>query len=199
MCNLYRMSNSVEEVARLFDVELMRGGNAGEYVYPDNPGWVVGQNHVATMHWGFPLVLKGKSGQSLKPKPVNNTRSDKLHSPFWRSSFEQRRCLVPMTAFAEAEGKKGHKTRTWLSMPDNDLFACAGIWRESDEWGAVYSVIVTEPSEQVRKVHDRMPVVLRADQHRAWLTAPADAALALCKPYDAELVIDRTDQPWTAH
>ncbi len=199
MCNLYRMSKSAAELTNLFNVELVEGGNAGEFVYPGYPGWVVGQNHVKTMHWGFPLSLKGKSGQPLKPKPVNNTRSDKLDSPFWRSSFEHRRCLIPMTAFAEAEGVKGHKTRTWLAMPDQELFACAGIWRDSDEWGAVYSVIVTEPSEQVRKVHDRMPVVLRQDQHENWLTGSPEVAKLICEPYGGEMVIDRTEQPWTAH
>lgn len=199
MCNLYRMSKSASEVARLFKVELMTGGNAGEFIYPGHPGWVVGQNHMTTMHWGFPLILKGKSGQPLKPKPVNNTRSDKLASPFWRSSFAHRRCLIPMTAFAEAEGKKGHKTRTWLSLPDEPLFACAGIWRDSDEWGAVYSIIITEPSDQVSKVHDRMPVILKPDQYNEWLTEPPDTASALCKPYPDAILIDRTEQPWTAH
>lgn len=199
MCNLYRMSKPAAEVARLFDVELMHGGNAGEYVYPGYPGWVVGQNHMKTMHWGFPLALRGKSGQPLKPKAVNNTRSDKLTSSFWRASFEHRRCLIPMTAFAEAEGAKGHKTRTWLSLPHLPVFACAGIWRDSDEWGPVYSVIVTEPSEQVRQVHDRMPVVLGLDEHRAWLTGSPEAAAALCRPYEGEMVIERTEQSWTAH
>lgn len=199
MCNLYRMSKSVAEVARLFNVELMQGGNAGEYVYPGDPGWVVGQNHMKTMHWGFPLSLKGKSGQPLKPKPVNNTRSDKLTSPFWRASFEHHRCLIPMTAFAEAEGAKGQKTRTWVGLPDHDLFVCAGIWRDSDEWGPVYSVIVTEASEQVRHVHDRMPVVLRPDQFDEWLTGTPENASALCSPYDGIMLIDRTDQAWTAH
>lgn len=197
MCNLYRMSRSPAEVAQLFNVELVQGGNAGEYVYPGQPGWVLGQNHLATMHWGFPLTLKGKSGEPLKPKAVNNTRSDKLTSPFWRDSFEHRRCLIPMTAFAEAEGKPGHKTRTWLSMPDGSVFACAGIWRKSDEWGYVYSMIVTEASEQVRKVHDRMPVVLRPDQRTDWLTGSPEAAAALCRPFERKVAIDRTDQLWT--
>ena len=56
------------------------------------------------MVWGFPLVMKGKSGQPLKPKPVNNTRADKLDSFMWRYSFRERRCLIPVTEFAEAEG-----------------------------------------------------------------------------------------------
>jgi putative SOS response-associated peptidase YedK len=61
---------------------------------------------------GLSTALKGKSGQPLRPKTVNNTRSDELTSPFWRDSFEHRRCLIPMNSFAEAEGKRGHKTRT---------------------------------------------------------------------------------------
>ncbi|MEZ5748896.1 MAG: SOS response-associated peptidase family protein [Caenibius sp.] len=189
------MTKSAAEVARLFDVPLAEGNVGGE-VYPGQPGWVVGQNHMATMHWGYPLSLHGKSGQQLKPKAVNNTRSDKLTSPFWRDSFEHRRCLVPMTAFAEAEGEKGHKTRTWLSVPDEPLFACAGIWRESDEWGRVYSVIVTEPSEQVRPVHDRMPVILHRDQHEGWLRGPPAQAETMCRPFEGHLDIERTDQLW---
>lgn len=197
MCNLYRLAKSPAEVAGLFDVRLI-AGNAGEEVYPGCPGWVVGQNHMKTMHWGFPLSLTGKAGQPLKPRPVNNTRSDKLGSPFWRASLERRRCLVPMTAFAEAEGATGSKTRTWLSMPGGEVFACAGIWTNCDEWGPVYSVIVTDPCEQVRPVHDRMPVILAPDRYDEWLTAPVDAARALCQPFAGDLRIERTTQPWTA-
>jgi len=104
-----------------------------------------------------------------------------------------------MTAFAEAEGAKGHKTRTWLSVPGEPFFCCAGIWRDSDEWGAVYSVIITEPSEQVREVHDRMPVVLKPGQHDKWLRADPEIASALCLPYNDKLLIEKTDQPWTSH
>src|SRR5690606_27736565 len=129
MCNLYRMTRSVDEVAQLFGVELPAPSNAGEEVYPGYPGLVIAEGSLRTMAWGFPLALKGAKGQTLKPKPVNNTRSDKLDSFMWRYSFQERRCLIPVTAFAEAEGPKGSKTRTWLSVPAEPVFACAGIWR----------------------------------------------------------------------
>jgi putative SOS response-associated peptidase YedK len=198
MCNLYRMTKSAAEVARLFDVELV-AGNAGIYVYSGQPGWVLGQNHLASMHWGYPLSIRGRSGKTLKPRSVNNTRSDKLTTQFWRDSFEHRRCLIPMNAFAEPEGEPGHKTRTWLSVPDEPLFTCAGIWRKSDEWGYVYSLVVTEASEQVREVHERMPVILPADVRGRWLTGPPDEAQSLCHPYDGEMTIDRTDALWSPH
>ena len=196
MCNLYRMTRTVDEVAHLFGVEAQPGGNAGGEVYPGYPGWVVGQNRMKTMTWGFPLALKGRDGRPLKPRPVNNTRTDKLGSGFWKASFERRRCLVPMTGFAEAEGAKGSKTRTWLSVPGEDVFACAAIWRESDEWGPVYSLVMTDASEAMQGIHDRMPVILTPETREQWLKGSPEEALGLCKPYSGELAIDRTDQSW---
>jgi putative SOS response-associated peptidase YedK len=66
-----------------------------------------------------------------------------------------------VTEFAEAEGPKGAKMRTWLSVPDQPVFAVAGIWRDTEEWGPAYSMIMTEACIQVADVHDRMPVILR--------------------------------------
>jgi len=107
MCNLYKMTKTVEEVARLFGAVADPPGNAGDTVYPGYPGIVVapdgGTLRVRQMVWGFPLTLKGKNGQPLKPKPVNNCRTDKLAGGFWRPSFHARRCLIPVTAFCEAE------------------------------------------------------------------------------------------------
>ncbi|WP_432769205.1 hypothetical protein [Sphingopyxis sp.] len=33
------------------------------------------------------------------------------------------RCLIPFTAFAEAEGPKGRMTESWLSVTDQPLSA----------------------------------------------------------------------------
>ena len=116
MCNLYRMTKNKDEVAKWFDaIDDLAGANFGAEVFPGYPGAVVAEGRLTQMSWGFPLVLKGSKGQPLKPKPVNNARTDKLGSPFWRASFESRRCLIPVTAWAEAEGAKGSKTRSWLS------------------------------------------------------------------------------------
>ena len=197
MCNLYRMTKGRDEVARLFRaVNDLGGANFGEEVFPGYPGAVVAEGTLSQMTWGFPLVLKGKNGQPLKPRPVNNTRTDKLDSFFWRYSFEDRRCLIPVTAWAEAEGPKGGKTRTWLSRPDADLFAVAGVWRDSDEWGRCYSMVMTDAAAAAADLHTRMPVLLREEEWPVWIDgSPADAR-ALCEPWLGDLVIERTDQSW---
>ena len=157
MCNLYRMTKGKDEVARWFEaVETLGGANFGEEVYPGYPGLVVADGEIKQMSWGFPLVLKGKSGQKLKPKPVNNARTDKLDSFFWRYSFEQRRCLIPVSAWAEAQGPKGAMTRTWLSLPGAEMFACAGVWRDSDEFGLCYSMVMTDSAGSAAEgIHGR--------------------------------------------
>lgn len=196
MCNLYRLSRGPAEIAKLFAAQADPPGNAGEMVYPGYPGLVVAEGRVRQMTWGFPLAMKGKSGQPLKPKPVNNARTDKLDGGFWRPSFHARRCLIPVTEFAEAEGERGAMTRTWFALPDDEVFAVAGIWRDTAEWGPAYSMLMTEACIHVQGVHDRMPVILQRETWSDWLDGPPDGARLLCQPYPAEMSIRRTADPW---
>ena len=83
---------------------------------------------------------------------MNNARADKLDGFMWRYSFTERRCLVPVTEFAEAEGEKGSKTRAWFRKPNQEVFACAGIWRDTLEWGPAYSMFMTEACIHVAAV-----------------------------------------------
>src|SRR3546814_3390278 len=91
------------------------------------------------MTWGFPRhSVNQRTGKPNKPNPVNNARDDKLLSArgMWRPWFlnPEHRCLIPITAFAEAVGPQGKMTRAWISIADQPIAACAGLWRPSDEW-----------------------------------------------------------------
>ena len=198
MCNLYRMTKNHAEVANWFEaMDEIGGANLPSEVYPGSPGVVIADGKAKSMVWGFPLVLKSKkTGQPLKPKPVNNARTDKLGSYMWRFSFEERRCLIPLTAWAEAEGAKGSMTRTWLSMPDEPLFAAAGIWRNTDEWGAAYSMVMTDAMGDAAQVHSRMPVILTPDSYLQWTDGTPSEAKRLAVAYQGPLVIERTDERW---
>jgi putative SOS response-associated peptidase YedK len=141
-------------------------------------------------------VLKGKNGQPLKPKPINNARADKLDGFMWRYPFAERRCLIPLSAFAEAEGEKGAKTRTWFTLPGEDPFAVAGLWRDTPECGPAYTMVMTEACQYVAGVHDRMPVNLKRQDWADWLDGPPDAAGLLCRPYPELMVVERTPKSW---
>lgn len=198
MCNLYRMTRTQDEVARWFDAaDGLGGANYGQEVYPGYPGLVVAEGRLRKMSWGFPLQMKGRQGQKLKPKPVNNARTDKLEGFFWHHSFAARRCLIPLTAWAEAEGPQGGKTRSWLAMPDGALFAAAGIWRSSDEWGEVYAMVMTDAAGLAAEVHTRMPVLLAAADYPVWTSGTPEEAKRLCLPWRGELSLERTREPWS--
>jgi putative SOS response-associated peptidase YedK len=197
MCNLYRMMKSTQEVAQLFRVVSEPGANFAAVVYPGYSGLVIANGKARTMTWGFPLVMKSKkTGAPLKPKPVNNARGDKLNTAFWRDSFVKRRCLIPVTAWAEAEGPKGSMTRTWHALEGHELFAVAGVWRPTAEWGDSYSMVMVDGCDQMAAIHDRMPTILREDQWDQWAAGTLEEAMQLCRTCVDPLTIERSPEPW---
>ncbi len=199
MCNLYRLTTPADAVASLFRAESAGAPNFASEVYPKYTGLVVAEGRVRAMTWGFPRhAVSKKTGKPLKPTATNNARDDQLRgNPMWRDSFRDRRCLIPVTAWAEAEGLAGSMTRTWYSLPGQDLFAVAGIWRPTDEWGNAYSMVMVDGCPQMADVHDRMPTILTQENWATWTDGTPDEAFALCQVWDSLLVVDRTDQPWS--
>jgi putative SOS response-associated peptidase YedK len=189
------MKGRLQEIAELFRARASEGANFGEEVYPGYPGLVVAQGIARAMTWGFPLRLQTMKPTS-KPKAVNNARNDKLLTPMWKASFLQRRCLIPVTQWAEAEGPSGKMTRTWYSLHGAETFAVAGISRWSEEWGEVYSMVMVDGCPQMSDVHDRMPVILRPSTYPLWTDGSPDEAMALVKTCDDRLVVDRSTVPW---
>ncbi len=127
---------------------------------------------------------------------MNNAREDKLQTPFWRDSFAKRRCLIPVSEWAEAEGEKGRMTRTWYALPDEPLFAVAGIWRSTAEWGAAYAMVMVDGCAQMAEVHDRMPVLLPRSSWQTWTEGAPDEAFGLCQTWPGPLVVERTQERW---
>ncbi|MEJ5979646.1 SOS response-associated peptidase family protein [Novosphingobium sp. PS1R-30] len=202
MCNLSTVRKSAAEVAAYFNVAPpdIAVFNAAEETFPGYPGMVVREvddrRRLETMIWGFPRRLKTMKPQS-KPLKVNNARDDKLYTAFWEDSFVNRRCLIPLTGWAEAEGEKGRMTRTWYSLHDAEIFAVGGIWRDTIEWGEAYSMVMVDGCPQMSDVHDRMPVLLRPDQYDQWMLGSHEEAFGLVRTCHDELRVDRTPELWT--
>ncbi|ALJ12387.1 SOS response-associated peptidase [Sphingopyxis macrogoltabida] len=204
MCNLYTVRKSAAEVAAHFSAAVPTSFNTPEETLPGYPGMVVreaeGQRLLQSMVWGFPRPTKSKvTGLPIKPKPVNNIAD--LDNFMWRhiAPKPQHRCLIPLTGFAEAEGEKGSMTRTWFSVKGQPIFAWAGMWRQSDEWGAVYSGMMTECNEAIRPVHNRMPVLLQRDEYEAWLQGDLNTVVSFrdrCFPNEL-IEMNRTDELWS--
>lgn len=197
MCNLYRMTKGTAEVAAMFAVEdAAADSNFATELYPGYPGLVAEGRRLRAMNWGLPVVLTGKQGQKLKPKPVTNARDDKLLTPFWRDSFARRRCLIPVTQWAEPQGPSGRMTRSWYSLPGVEVMAVAGLWRPTAEWGDCFAMVMVDSSPAMAEVHDRMPVILAPDSWEQWTTGSIDHALDLCQTWRGPLLADHTGDRW---
>lgn len=198
MCNLYRMNTPTGEIANLVHATDIAGGNFAAEVWPGYSGVVAVGGALKVMAWGFPRhAISKKTGKPLKPTATNNARDDKLRgNPMWRESFQERRCLIPVTQWCEPEGPRGANTRTWYSLPGQDAFVVAGIWRPTDEWGDAYSMVMVDGCEQMSDVHDRMPTILRPDDWTRWTDSSPDEAFTLLQTWDGPLAVDRTDELW---
>jgi putative SOS response-associated peptidase YedK len=130
-----------------------------------------------------------------KPKiPHINARAETVHKlALFREAFAKRRCLIPATGFYEwqqrADGKQPYRFR----RKDLEPFAFAGIWefaRIAGEEIISACMIVGQPNPLVSGVHDRMPVMLLAEDYDRWLdpNSKADELGALLRPYDARLM-----------
>ncbi len=81
---------------------------------------------------------------------------------------------MPVNAFYEWSGPKGHRTKWRIRVKDEEIFALAGLWErwrdpESREPVETYTIITTPANEAIAKLHDRMPVVLRRQDEERWL------------------------------
>lgn len=199
MCNLYSQTRAVEAIRRLFKVSHNRSMDfePQSAIFPGQQAPVVrvaedGERELTIMSWGFVLPQTGKAA-----KRVTNARDEKvLSSRFWKSSFEQCRCLVPVTSFSEPKGR-APAVWHWFALDDERTpFAFAGLWRSFNGHLkpdgetvslTTYAFLTTTPNDVVKPIHPkRMPVMLVGDKaQETWLTGAPEEAIGLAKPFNA--------------
>ena len=101
MCNLYSLKTSRTVLARQFRLSDNRMASVEPHaaIFPGQVAPIIkqstdGERELVPRSWGFILLRDGYA-----PKRVTNTRDDKAQTKFWKDSFDNRRCLVPATAF----------------------------------------------------------------------------------------------------
>lgn len=146
---------------------------------------------LSLMRWG--LVPTWSKDPKSGP-PLINARAETVASkPSFRDSFRKRRCLIPADGFYEWKAT-GPKTKQpyHISFADGRPFAFAGLW---DHWEqgetAIDSctIITTAANEQMRTLHERMPVILQPEDYDRWLDPEqknAAALEALLVPFEPE-------------
>lgn len=155
-----------------------------------------GARELVALRWGLipPWAKEAKSEYST----INARAETVAQKPTFRGPFRRRRCLIPADGFYEWATLPGGKEKQplYITLKDGGLFAFAGLWErwephEGQEGEPVESctIVVTDANALLRRVHDRMPVILDPAGYDLWLDpASNDPArlTKLLKPFDAE-------------
>ena len=150
-----------------------------------------GAREVALLRWG--LVPSWAKDIKVGTTMINARSEGVEDKPAFRGAWRQRRCVVPASGFFEWQGERGRKQPHAITVPDQPLFAFAGLWETWKPRGGepveTFTIMTTEANEQVARIHDRMPVILPMDAIDTWLTGPVEQARALLKPYERPVAL----------
>lgn len=177
MCGRFVLNATPDEIRELFGYTEETWFPARFNIAPTQPIGVVrqvaGQRHFSMMRWGLvPSWVKDPATYQL----LINARAESLYErPAFRDAIRFRRCLVPASGFYE--WKRGGKASRpfWLPPSAGGLVAFAGLyetWSDRDGRTIDSACIITVPANrETAAIHDRMPAVIRQDDHDKWLSS----------------------------
>ena len=125
----------------------------------------------------FPMVW----GYTGKQSYLFNARVESVdQKPMWKESLERRRCIIPASWYYEwqhltnPDGKLKTGNKYMFQPRGASTTLMAGIYRmeEFQETGMMFphfSILTREPASDIRSIHDRMPVILDAQDAAEWI------------------------------
>ncbi len=201
MTVLYRLDAGSAEIARQFGAEAgadpWSGGTIGPGQFAPvitagreaiaGPGRANQPRRMIPRLWGVP-----PPGRAIDTgRGVLTVRN--AASPFWIGNLRNAefRCLVPATAFMAWGGTDpatGKRRAHWLAPTDQPLFACAGVWKDSEV--PSFALLTAPPNALLREIGGQsMPVILTGGEaQRTWLRGDWVRAAVLIAPYASSLM-----------
>lgn len=203
MCGRFTLHTSPEQLAAHFGLDEAPQLADRYNIAPTQPVGIVRleQNSTerewALVHWG--LIPSWTKDPSMGARMINARAETVAEKPSFRAALKRRRCLVPADGFYEWKREGRSKQPFHIRMRNEEPFAFAGLWEiwTSPDGGELQSctVITTEPNELMTNIHDRMPVILAAEDYAEWLGNGKDADARevdqlrhLLRPFDAKLM-----------
>lgn len=159
---------------RLFPREALHSGgevrpsDVAPVLAPDRSG----RRTVFPMKWGF----------RAKTLIVNARAETAAERSLFRDSWQSRRCAVPSSCYFEWEhpespdGRRKTGTKYRLQEKDAPLTWLCGLYR-MEEGIPCFVVLTRAPGENIRFIHDRMPLILPESAVEEWIrpeTRPED-------------------------
>ena len=178
MCGRFVGFRPIEELREHFPIDRTAAKATANYnVAPSQEVLCVvrrrDENWLERFHWG--LVPFWAKDTTIGNRLINARAETVAAKPSFRNAFRKRRCLILADGFYEWTGPKGRKQPVFITLPEEEPFAFAGLW---ESWQppktdhAAYcscTIITTAASPSVQPIHHRMPAVLKPAAYAAWL------------------------------
>jgi putative SOS response-associated peptidase YedK len=138
------------------------------------------QRELRLIRWG--LVPSWAKSASAGARMINARAETVAVKPAFRSAFARRRCLIPADGYYEwmaAAGDSKVKQPYYIYRTDGGILCLAGIyelWRDGqvppdheDAWLWTASIITTDATDEIGRIHDRTPMVIAPESWDDWL------------------------------
>lgn len=183
MCGRFTNKAKPEEIKKEFNVARIDDSVEFEPRYNIAPSQMISavveregeERIVAPFKWG--LVPSWAKDAEIGNRMINARAESLTEKPSFREAFRRRRCIIPTTGFFEWQRKSsGAKQPFYFYLKNREVFGFAGLWEEwldkdSGELLETCTIITTEANKVLEPVHDRMPVILKAENYNQWLNA----------------------------
>ncbi|MBQ9269901.1 MAG: SOS response-associated peptidase [Oscillospiraceae bacterium] len=151
-----------------------------------------GARKVYPMLWGF--TAKGVD------RPIVNARVESAKDkPLWKDAWKSHRCIVPASYYFEWEhlltpSRKPKTGDKYMIQPRGaEVCYMAGLYQIvefRDLKYPVFTILTREPSQGLRRIHDRMPVILPSNLIDDWIRPDNDPEV-LVKAALTEMVFEK--------
>jgi Uncharacterized conserved protein len=186
MCGRYALSLAGADLSDFFEIDEVAGPlPAPSYnIAPTDPVIAVLERIrderptrlLAELRWGLvPSWAKDASGAARLINARVETVADK---PSFRTAYAKRRCLLPATGYYEwqpATGPTGKPVKQpyFIRPADGEPLVMAGLyeyWKAPDaSWLVTATVLTTSATDELGRLHDRMPMAVSREHWEAWL------------------------------
>lgn len=176
MCGRYGLAVKGDDLAELLELDHVPDIAPRYNIAPTQDVAVVRTSRpqsrvLTTLKWG--LVPFWARDSDIAHRLIN-ARCETVHEKkAFRWALRQRRCLIPSDGFYEWKKVKTDRLPHHFGLRDAQPFCMAGLW---ERWQsadgrrlATCTILTTQANPLVAQVHDRMPVILRPDQHALWM------------------------------
>jgi len=168
--------------------ELMKGE-----VFPTNIAPVIEKGEIVAVKWGFPhwkntgVIINARSETALEKrmfgKPLRERRCVISSSGFYEWSH---RSDLGRGAMPGRGGKRKAKDKFLFRRPgEHSLYMAGMVSNFRDALGEEYSaftILTTAANDSVAHIHDRMPVILAADEVDLWINDNGFMEFVLHRP-----------------